>query len=82
MAESKEIAMSHNSTDPGHGNSVASWTTVIVILVAFTVGTLFFFLDNAVMVWASAALALAGLVIGWVLKRAGYGVGGKHTKAH
>lgn len=74
--------MSHNSTDPGHGNSVASWTTVIVILVAFTVGTLFFFLDNAVMVWASAALALAGLVIGWVLKRAGFGVGGKHTKAH
>ena len=74
--------MSHNNTDPGHGNSVASWTTVTVILVAFTVGTLFFFLDNAAMVWASAGLAVLGLAIGWVLKRAGYGVGGKHTKAH
>jgi hypothetical protein len=74
--------MSHNNTDPGHGNSVASWTTVTVILVAFTVGTLFFFLDNAAMVWASAGLAVLGLVIGWVLKRSGYGVGGKHTKAH
>ena len=74
--------MSHNSTDPGHGNSVASWTTVTIILVAFTIGTLFFFLDNAAMVWASAALAGLGLVTGWVLKRAGYGVGGKHTKAH
>jgi hypothetical protein len=74
--------MSHNETDPGHGNSVASWTTVIVILVAFTIGTFFFFLDNAAMVWASAGLAVAGLIAGWVLKRAGYGVGGKHTKAH
>ncbi|MFM1950620.1 MAG: hypothetical protein RL418_307, partial [Actinomycetota bacterium] len=73
--------MSHNETDPGHGNSVASWTTVIVILVAFTIGTFFFFLDNAAMVWASAGLAVAGLIAGWVLKRAGYGVGGKHTKA-
>ncbi|MFM1951007.1 MAG: hypothetical protein RL418_694, partial [Actinomycetota bacterium] len=34
------------------------------------------------MVWASAGLAVAGLIAGWVLKRAGYGVGGKHTKAH
>ena len=74
--------MAHNSTDPGHGNSVASWTTVIIILVAFTVGTLFFFLDNPTIVWASAGLALVGLVVGWVLKRAGYGVGGQHTKAH
>lgn len=74
--------MSHNASDPGHGNSVASWTTVIVILVAFTIGTFFFFLDNAAMVWASAGLAVVGLIAGWVLKRAGYGVGGKHTKDH
>lgn len=74
--------MSQNSTDPGHGNSVASWTTVIIILVAFTIGTLFFWLDVAAMVWASAALAAFAPAVGWYLKRAGYGVGGKHTKAH
>ncbi len=74
--------MSQNSTDPGHGNSVASWTTVIIILVAFSIGTLFFWLDNAAVVWASAGLAVTAPAVGWFLKRAGYGVGGKHTKAH
>ena len=43
--ESKENNMSQNSTDPGHGNSVASWTTVIIVIVAFCIGTLFFWLD-------------------------------------
>ena len=28
------------------------------------------------LVWAAAILALLGLVVGWVLKRLGYGVGG------
>ena len=74
--------MSQNSTDPGHGNSVASWTTVIIILVAFSIGTLFFWFDVPAMVWASAGLAAIAPAVGWYLKRAGYGVGGKHTKAH
>jgi hypothetical protein len=55
---------------------------VIIVIVAFSVGTLFFWLDNAAMVWASAVLAVAGPAVGWLLKRAGYGVGGEHTKAH
>lgn len=74
--------MSHGSEDPGHGHSVASWATVIIVIAAFTLGTLFFWLDNAVMVWASAVLALVGVVVGLVLKRAGYGVGGAKTKSH
>jgi hypothetical protein len=74
--------MSQNSTDPGHGNSVASCTTVVIIIVAFSIGTLFFWLDVPAMVWASAALAAVAPAVGWVLKRAGYGVGGEHTKAH
>jgi hypothetical protein len=68
--------------EPGHGNSVAAWTTVIIILVATSVGTLFFFLDEPVLVWASAGLAVVGLIVGYILKSLGYGVGGKHTKSH
>lgn len=68
--------------EPGHGNSLASWTTVSVILIAFATGTLFFFLDNPPLVWASAGLAAVGLVAGFVLRKLGYGVGGKHTKSH
>ena len=74
--------MSHGAEEPGHGHSVAAWTTVTIIIVAFTMGTFFFFLDNAPMVWASAALAGAGPIVGFALKRAGYGVGGSRTKSH
>lgn len=74
--------MSLNTEDPGHGNSVASWTTVTIILVAFSIGTLFFFLENPPMVYASAGLVVVGLIAGFVLKRMGYGVGGQHTKSH
>ena len=72
--------MSANSAEPGHGDSVAAWVTVSVIIIAFALGTLFFWLDQAGLVWACAGLALVGLLAGWYLKRAGYGVGGSKTK--
>lgn len=72
--------MSENLSDPGHGDSIAAWTTVTTILVAFGLGTLFFWLDQALLVWASAGLAGLGLVAGFYLKKAGYGVGGSKSK--
>lgn len=68
--------MSIDTSDPGHGNSPAAWTAVIIMLVAFAVGTVAFFLDLPVVVWASAGLAVIGLIVGWVLAKVGYGVGG------
>jgi hypothetical protein len=72
--------MSENHIEPGHGDSVAAWTTVIIIIVAFALGTLFFWLDIAALVWASAGLAISGVGVGLLLKRAGYGVGGSKSK--
>jgi uncharacterized membrane protein YGL010W len=72
--------MSENLSDPGHGDSVAAWTTVVIILIAFLAGTLFFWLDQPKLVWASAGVAVLGLVIGWILRMAGYGVGGSKSK--
>jgi hypothetical protein len=72
--------MSTNSAEPGHGDSVAAWVTVSIIIVAFCLGTLFFWLDQAPLVWASAGLAIVGAPAGWYLKRAGYGVGGSKSK--
>jgi hypothetical protein len=72
--------MTENQIDPGHGDSVAAWTTVIIIIVAFALGTLFFWLDLAALVWASAVLAVAGVGVGFYLKKAGYGVGGSKSK--
>ena len=63
-------------TVPGHGNSLAAWTTVITMLVAFAVGTVAFCFDLPWLVWASAGLFVVGALIGLVLKLAGFGVGG------
>jgi len=69
--------------EPGEGNSPAAWTAVIIMLVAFAVGTLAFFLDLPIVVWASAGLVVVGLIVGLVLRKLGYGVyGPKYTSKH
>lgn len=72
--------MTNHNEEPGHGNSIAAWATVGVVTLAFSIGTLFFFLDNALMVWLSAVLALGGVGLGYFLKKSGYGVDGQHSK--
>lgn len=72
--------MSENKTDHGHGDSVAAWVTVSIIILAFAIGTLFFWFDNPPVVYASVGLAAIGLVVGLFLKKAGYGVGGSKSK--
>lgn len=65
--------MSHDANDPGHGHTVAAWTAVTIILIATTVGTVFFFFDMPLVVWGSAAVAAAGVLVGWILRQMGYG---------
>ena len=76
--------MSNPIGDPGHGHSPAAWTAVIIMLVAFTLGTLFFWLDMPVLVWASVGLLVAGAIVGWAMTKAGYGANGakSNPKAH
>lgn len=67
-------------SDPGHGNSPAAWTAVTIMLVALAVGTLAFFLDMPWLVWTSVVFVVVGLLVGWIMAKAGYGVGGsKYT---
>jgi hypothetical protein len=63
-------------SDPGHGNSPAAWTAVIIMLIAFAIGTFAFWFDLAWLVWVAAGLVAVGAIVGWILSRAGYGVGG------
>ncbi|WP_127793542.1 DUF6704 family protein [Agromyces sp. LHK192] len=71
--------MSTETADPGHGHSPAAWTAVTIMLIAFSIGTVAFFFDVQWLVWASAGLLVVGLLVGWALARAGYGVGGAKT---
>jgi uncharacterized membrane protein YfcA len=68
---------SEHANDPGHGDSIAAWTAVIIIIIASAVGTLAFWFEQYDLVWASGILAVAGVVVGIVLARLGYGVKGK-----
>jgi hypothetical protein len=74
--------MSDVTEEPGHGNSIAAWVTVLTILAAFSIGTLFFWFDVPELVWASVGLAALGGVAGFALRRAGYGASGSKTKTH
>ena len=67
--------------DPGHGNSPAAWTAVTIMLIAFVIGTIAFFMDIPWLVWAAGALVIVGLLVGWGLSKAGYGVNGPKYSA-
>ena len=74
----------HADSDPGHGNSPAAWTAVIIMLIAFAIGTLAFWFNMPWLVFASAGLLVVGALVGLVLSKLGYGVGGAKVqpKAH
>lgn len=76
--------MSNEVDNLGEGHSPAAWTGVLVMLLAILVGTVAFVLDMQWLVWASAGLLVAGILAGWILSRAGYGVNGPKyvPKAH
>ncbi|MCU1443802.1 MAG: hypothetical protein JWQ59_1952 [Cryobacterium sp.] len=68
-------------SEPGHGHSPASWTAVTIMLVAFVIGTVAFFLDIPWLVWASAGLLVVGAIVGYIMARVGYGVGGVNVSS-
>ena len=68
------------NSDPGHGSSPAAWIAVVIMLFAVTAGTLAFWFDLPWAVYASVGLLVIGAIAGWVLRKAGFGVGGARVK--
>ncbi|MCW4459525.1 HGxxPAAW family protein [Microbacterium sp. MPKO10] len=68
--------MTPESIDPGHGHSPAAWTAVIIMLIAFGIGTAMLFIGQPYGVVAAAGLLIVGLIVGWVLEKVGFGVNG------
>lgn len=62
--------------DPGHGHSPAAWTAVLIMLGAFTIGTVAFCFDLPWVVFACVGLFIVGLVVGFVMAKLGLGVNG------
>lgn len=71
--------MANTTEDPGHGSSPAAWIAVVIMLVGIAIGTLFLFLEVLPLVYLGALLIPIGLIVGFVLKKAGFGVGGSRV---
>ncbi|GAA1348988.1 HGxxPAAW family protein [Falsarthrobacter nasiphocae] len=70
--------MSHNiHAEPvGHGNSPAAWTLVFIMIIGAAIASVAFCLANATLFWAGIAVMGLGLVVGFGMRKAGYGVNG------
>ncbi|MCO1339878.1 hypothetical protein BJH93_13410 [Kocuria polaris] len=69
-----------HSEQPGHGNSIAAWAMVAVMLLGFLVGCIGFTIPNIPVLVVGIVIIPLGLILGWILKKAGFGVGGAKSK--
>jgi hypothetical protein len=69
MSEQPSTAVPHDD----HGSTPAAWTMVIIITIAFILGTLALMFGNWPLFWGSAALVVVGGIVGLVMSKAGLG---------
>ncbi len=60
--------------DTNHGDSIAAWTSVIVIMLAVTGATVSYLVGNDSGVLISGIAIVVGIILGPVLKALGFGV--------
>jgi hypothetical protein len=69
--------MSQQQTAPvqheDHGSTPAAWTAVVIIMVAFFVGTLGIIVGSWPMFWVGVALVVIGAIVGKVMAMMGLG---------
>lgn len=72
----------------GHGNSPAAWTCVLVMLAGAALSSVAYVFSSTegnleagtVLFWIGIAVMAIGLAVGFILKKAGFGVGGHRLK--
>lgn len=81
------MAKTNTQIDPmhaeeiGHGNSIAAWTLVGISLIGFIIGGIAFAGHNPTMVYVGIGVVILGMIGGWIMKKAGYGVGGAKSRS-
>ncbi len=56
-----------------HGSTPAAWTAVVIIILAFVVGTVAIILANWPLFWIGVGLVVLGAVVGKVMAMMGLG---------
>ncbi len=69
----------HNGAHDDHGSTPAAWTAVVIITIAFAVGTVAIVVANWPLFWVGVGLVVVGAVVGRVMQSMGLG---KKTQDH
>ena len=68
------------SEHDNHGQTPAAWTAVIIIIIAFLLGTIAVVIGNWPLFWiGGVALTVVGAVVGKVMSMAGLGAPAKDS---
>ncbi|MFJ7750799.1 HGxxPAAW family protein [Arthrobacter sp. NPDC097144] len=73
--EAERHASIHDETI-GHGNTPAAWTCVLIMIVGAAVSCIAFIAASTLWFCVGLGVMVVGLLVGFVMKKAGYGVGG------
>ena len=60
----------------GHGNTPAAWTCVLIMMAGALVSSIAFIAASTLWFVVGLGVMVVGLLVGYILRKAGYGVGG------
>lgn len=64
-----------------HGNTVAAWTLAVVVMLGALVAAIAMIASQPPYFWVGLGISVFGLILGGVLRLAGWGQGGSRTVA-
>ena len=65
-----------------HGSTPAAWSAVVIITLAFALGTLAIIWGNWTLFWVSVGLVVVGGIVGKVMSMMGFGGKSADSSAH
>ena len=69
----ESVPSGHEEPHDDHGSTPAAWTAVVIITLAFIVGTVAIILANWTWFWVGVGLVVVGAVVGKVMQSMGLG---------
>jgi hypothetical protein len=80
QARQDEVTADIHAEPVGHGNSPAAWTCVLIMIVGSIAAAIGFIIASNPVFWGGIGVIAIGLIVGGVMRKAGYGVGGNKLK--
>ena len=75
-----EVHASIHDETIGHGNTPAAWTCVLIMMAGALVSSIGFVIASWLWFNIGLGVMVLGLIVGFAMKKAGYGVGGSKLK--